>query len=191
MARRSLPLVLVALFLAGCSSPNKPNIELRKKNQDLRDEVSQLQRDVDQLRSQLRVAEQQAPTVESLPQDRLDTLFTAAGVKFGRLTGREEDNSGLLVFAQPTDGRGDNLKAAGGFVVEAFDLSAQDTRIGRWEFPLDGIKNRWQAGSLFAGFRLECPWEGEPVGQDKPLTIKLTFTDGLTGRVFTAQQKVE
>lgn len=196
--RTLLLLAILVLLPLGCARPNQANIALRKENQDLEERIEQFAREAEQLRSQLRALESDLPTIETLPQDRLDELFTVAGIKLGRLTRRADDNSGLLVYVLPIDGQGDNLKAAGAMVVEAFNLNAENgVRVGQWEFPLPEVKPLWQTGSLFAGYRLECPWEategegGEPPPADLPLVVKVTFTDGLTGRTFTAKQDVE
>jgi hypothetical protein len=36
---------------------------------------------------------------------------------------------------------------------------------------------------------LKCPWQGKAPGHDE-LTVKVTFTDELTGREFTEQKVV-
>src|SRR5688572_2219744 len=78
---------LVLLLQFGCRAPNQANIELRKQNQELRTDVSRLRAEVDQLKSDIRRFESSAEVLPTLPQERLEQLWTVAGVSFGRLTG--------------------------------------------------------------------------------------------------------
>ena len=77
-------------------------------------------------------ARRQATTVPTLPQERLEELFTVADVTFGRLTGIDDGAAGkpLKVYLTPVDGGGDTIKAVGDVTVEAFDLSADRPRSG-------------------------------------------------------------
>ena len=105
-------------------------------------------------------------TVPSLPHERLATLFTTHGLQFGRLTGpadldpKQPGEDGLKVYVVPTDGHGQPLKAAGSFVVEAFDLAKGDNaRIGRWEFPLDQAAKNWFGQAMLYTYVLPAPWQ--------------------------------
>ena len=192
MPRRLLIAAALAttVSLAGCSSPNQANVELRKENQQLKTKVDELTRRNDQLRSQLRAVESNRTTVDTLPQDRLESLWTVGGIEFGRLTGRTDD--GVDVYLTPIDGTGSTLKAAGGIRVEAFDLAGDDpTRLQQWEFPLGDAKNQWQSGALFGGYALRCKWDDNAPADDVDLLVKVTFEDGLTGRSFTATRELK
>ena len=196
MIRNGLPicLILVAAMLAGCGSPNKASIVVRKKNQDLRATVAELQAKNDQLRGDLARRENAAPatTLPTLPQQRLEEMFTVSGLTFGRLTGfdpRDPERT-LTVYLTPVDAAGDANKAVGDVTVEAFDLSTSgDVRLGTWTFPAADVKKRW-SGLLINGYVLPCPWEGEAPAAGKKITVKVTFSDLLTGRVLTAKKDV-
>src|SRR5581483_9009420 len=79
--------VVLFLFLPGCSGPSAVNIELRKQNQQLSDQIDTLKRQHVADQATIGGLEAGATTVPSLPQDRLDQLFTTHGLRFGRLTG--------------------------------------------------------------------------------------------------------
>jgi hypothetical protein len=197
MVRPSVVAVaLIAAALAGCSSPSKANIALRKQNAALRQEVDALKMAQQSDADAIRRLEAGATTVPVLPQVRVDKLFTTHGLRLGRLTGgwdgdvSKAGDEGIQVYTVPTDQEGDEIKATGAFVIDAFDLSkGSDARIGRWEFPTTETSKRWLGNALQYGFIFELPWQQLPSGDD--VTIRVTFTDELTGRVFNAQKAVK
>jgi hypothetical protein len=133
--------------------------------------------------------------VPSLASERIDRLFTTHGIKFGRLTGgadldpNKPGDEGLKVYVVPTDQEGHVLKAAGSFVVEAFDLGASgEVRLGRWEFPLEEARKLWYGAAMSYGYVLPCPWQTVPIHDE--ITVRTTFTDELTGRQFSEQRRV-
>jgi hypothetical protein len=186
--------LLGSLALAGCTTPNKANILLRKENQNLRDRLALLERTHDADRARIRGLETSATTLPSLPADRLDELFTVHGLRIGRLTGGADLDSnkpgdeGLKIYIVPMDQAGEDLKAAGSFTIEAFDLEMKEQqKIGQWRFDLSQAKKDWY-GSLLYCYVLTCPWQAQP--RHPRLTVKITFTDALTGREFRAQRVV-
>ncbi len=190
--RRRMWIVSASIALAaGCSSPNKANIDLRKQNQQLQGEVDSLKRQHEADAATLRAMEAKSPGIASLPQERINQLFTVHGIQFGKLTGADPDDpKKLKVYVVPTDGEGQQIKAAGSFVVEAFDLSNGDNaRVGHWEFPLDQAAKNWYGRAMLYTYVLSCPWQSPPKHSD--ITLKVTFTDALTGRAFTAQKSIK
>ena len=190
----ALVAMLVA-YVSGCGKPSAANIALRKENSDLRSKIADLERRHQADLAAIRASEN-ATTAPSLPQNRLEQLFTVHGIQFGRLTGTADWDSsspgddGLKVYVTPTDRAGQQLKAAGSFVVEAFDLASGDgVRIGRWEFPLQDAERNWFGQALLYGYVLQCPWQQR--SQHADVTLKVTFTDALTGRAFTEQKVVK
>ena len=101
------------------------------------------------------------------------------------------DALAVSVYAVPTDAKHDTLKAAGSFAVEAFDLAAdRDPRVGKWEFPIEQAEKNWYGQGLLYTYVLKCPWQHGPPAHSE-ITLKVTFTDGLTGRVFERQRVVK
>lgn len=189
-------LVFAIAAIVGCSSPSKPNIELRKQNAGLRADVASLKMAHESDVATIRRLEAGATTVPVLPHERVSKLFTAHGLKLGRLTGGwdgdvdKPGDEGLQVYTVPTDQDGDEIKAAGSFIVEAFDLSkGSELRLGRWEIPTEEASTKWLGNALQYGYILELPWQTAPSGEE--VTIRVTFTDELTNRTFTAQRPVK
>jgi hypothetical protein len=189
-AHLCLPVTLL-LLAAGCGVRlgGKPlpevNTELRKENQQLEAKVQGLQQ---QSEADARVIDglrRQRPTVATLPPERLSRLFTTAGLKFGRLTGgadldrQKPGDEALKVQVSPVDARGDELKAAGSFVIEAFDTSRpHDARIGHWEIPLEEAARHWRSVLTQYNYTFTLPWQTPP--NQESLHVEVTFFDELT-----------
>jgi hypothetical protein len=186
------------LLLAGCGGkPSAANTELRKQLQSAQSELAQLrlQRDADH--AKIRALEGQGPTtVPSLPNERLQSLFTTHGIRLGRLTGfadvdpQREGVDGIKVYLTPTDGTLDDLKAAGAINVEAFDLNSGGKQVGKWTFGAAEAKKLWNGTGLLYEYVVPCPFDSD-VPQASELTLKVTFTDELTGRSFSQQQVIK
>jgi len=185
----------LVLALGGCAGPSKPNIELRKQNQQLQAKIDQLQRGHDTDQATIGALQAGRPTTRTLPQSELDQLFTAAGVRLGSLTGgyhpdpEKIGDTLLRVYVVPIDESGDPIKAAGTFRVELFDLALKTAnRIGQWDFDLKTARDSWRAQLFFYTYVLQCPWQTVPVHAQ--LLLRVTFTDALTHRVFTTDRDV-
>jgi hypothetical protein len=192
--RMTLLAGLIAV-LTGCGSPNAANIELRKENQNLHDQIDSLTKSREGDRATIESLQNRVGTVPTLPQERLEKLFTTHGLKLGRLTGGADlepskpGDEGIKVYATPTDETGEPIKAAGSVVVEAFDLAAKPPEIGKWTFDLDATRKSWNGALMSHHYVLICPWQTPP--RHDEITIKVTFHDELTGREFHAQQVVK
>ncbi len=184
------------LATSGCGSkPNAANIQLRKQNQELSEHIASLEAERDAQFASLRMLEQGIPTVPILPAERINELFTAKSLKTRKLTGKADldpakaGDDGLKVYVVPIDASGDEIKAAGSFKVEAFDLSAPNTRVGEWNFSIDQSRATWNGSGLLYEYVLPCPFDAMPDASE--LTMKITFTDALTQRVLSLQQVVK
>jgi hypothetical protein len=185
---------IVAAALAGCGHPDQANIELRKQKQALESKLETMQRERAADAATIRSLESRATTVPVLPEERLAKLFTVHGLSLGRLTAaadldpQKPGDEGLKVYVVPTDDDGQPLKAAGSFIVEAFDLARSGVnRVGRWEFTADQARQNWYSLLTLYTYILPCPWQSGPP-EHPQLTLRVSFTDELTHRTFTAQK---
>jgi hypothetical protein len=197
---RLLPLLLLLPALSGCKllfgSPSKANIELRKENQQLAGQINQLKIQHEADAATITGLTQRVGTVPTLAPARLDKLFTVHSVRLQRLTGGADldpdkpGQEGLKVYVGLLDQYGDEIKSAGSFVVEAFDLAEpQAARLGRWEFPVEQAQQNWHSFLTRYEYVLTCPWQTAPRHPD--VTVHVQFNDELTGRQFSAQSLVK
>jgi hypothetical protein len=201
MTTRTRPAAIAAavgwilLVAGGCHSPSKANIELRKQNQQLQSQIQNLQLRDQADRATIRGLQSSATTVPVLPEDELDQLVTTSGLHIGRLTGGYDPNPDhpgdtmLRVYVVPIDGAGDEIKAAGSFRVDLFDLALKkDNRIGQWDFDLTAARADWY-GPLLYCYVLDCRWQVVP--KHSKLMARITFTDALTHRIFVVDREVK
>lgn len=202
MNRRPIASAVVVLVASvalpsGCGSPNVASIKVRRENQELRQTIADLERRQRAHLAQIRMLESSATTVPALASERLEKLFTTHGLRFGRLTGGADldpaspGDEGLKIYVVPSDGQGQPLKAAGSFIVEAFDLArGENYRIGRWEYPLEQAEENWLGQAMMYTYVLPAPWQ-EQRPEHEDVTVRVTFTDALTGRTLTEQKVVK
>lgn len=171
------------------------NIQLRKDNQQLRDRIAQLETQSQADRQRIAGLEKQATTVPVLAQQQLDKLFTAYGLKFGRLTGGVASDSKstwddlIKVYVVPVDADSQPLKAAGQFTVAVFDLtSSGGPLVASRTFDLDQTRAAWFGQAMLYTYVLDVPLPHAP--QHGDLTVVATFRDELTGRTISAQQQI-
>jgi hypothetical protein len=196
MTRSLLRFALLASCLpavGGCfllGKPDKANIDLRKKNQELEAQVADLQRKSGGDAATIDSLQNRVGTLPTLPRERLDRLFTTHDLKLGKLTGAADldaakpGHEGLKVYATPIDQAGDPIKAAGTFTVEAFDLSRDERpKIGTWTFDLDATRQAWTSVLNRYEYVLTLPWQPTPPGGES-LHVEVTFVDELTQAQF-------
>jgi hypothetical protein len=184
------------ILLVGCAKPNEANIALRKENQSLREQLEQVQRERDADQATIVALKSNATTVPVLPEDRVEHLFTVHGIRLNRLTGgtdldpKSPGDEALKIYVEPFDQDGQALKAAGSFVVEAYDLAApaDENLVGRWKFDPEQARRAWHGHAMLYEYVLTAPFVRSPAHSE--LTVKVTFIDELTRRQFDAQKVV-
>ena len=181
------------LSFAGCGKPNQANILLRKDNQKLQSQIDQLHRRHKADEATIAGLTNRTGTLPTLPPDRLGKLFTVHAIRLGRLTGGADLDSakpgddGLKAYVELLDQHGDEIKSSGSFAVEAFDLGGPDPRrLGRWEFPVEKAQEYWHSFLTRYEYVLPLPWQ-DATPRTPDVTVRVTFTDELTGRQFTEQ----
>jgi hypothetical protein len=189
-------LLASAFLMGGCGSPDKANIQLRKEKQQLQDRIDDMKLRHDAALARILAYEQQTGTVETLPGERLNQLFTVHKIDLGNLTGgadtdlKSPGDEALKVYLVPMDESGDPIKATGHVTVELFDLARPgDTRIGQWELDPKQLKDTWRSFFRLNGFVLTCPWQRKP--ERAGLAVKVTFRDLLTGRTFEKLKDIQ
>jgi hypothetical protein len=188
--------LFVLVFAVGCenagtggkASPSQQVQQLTEQKADLQKQLEQARTDNDQLRKQVE-------GISSLPVDkRADAVYHLQAVKIGRFTNLyDEDKDGtkekLVVYVQPVDEIGDVIKAAGAVEVQLWDLNKKESEalLAQWRVEPNEIKKLWLDSIVMIGYRLTFDVSAVVKKFEDELTVKVAFTDYLSGRTFTEQ----
>jgi hypothetical protein len=183
-----------ALLAGGCAPNNVAYDRQAKELADSRQTVRELQGHAKRLEAGIVEQQKQIQTLRALGPKRLSNLFYAQRVSLGRhtgaidLDGRPGDDA-IKVYLLPIDQDGSVIKAAGDVKIDLFDLAAgpQENLIGRYEWTAEQLSKQWSSGFVAYHFSFVCPWKSSPPPHDE-ITVRVEFTDYLTGQVFTAQK---
>lgn len=188
--------VVCAMIVAGgCEKAQKAqtggSIKIISEEMALKSQVEQLQKENESLK-------QKNETLAKLPGDkRAEAIYELQRVDIGRFTGiYKEDtnntNEALVVYVQPIDETGDAIKAAGKVEIQLWDLSKPESqaKLGEWKVEPNELKTMWFDSIASTGYRFKNNLPtGIKTGQE--LTVRVTFTDYLSGRIFTEQKTVK
>ena len=187
---------LAAVLLAGCGGRQNQvlwdNIDaLKKENTDLTMQVESLRKKNDQLSEQTQRLSGLDKTVRLSAMDTLDTI--RIGKRSG-LSDTDKDgvNETLMVYLEPLDTAQDYVKAIGTVTVELWNLNTDPAKakLGEWTLQPADMHKLW-GRNIFAGYyRLSLPAANILTGQEKELTVKVTFTDVLSGKVRRDQKTI-
>jgi hypothetical protein len=190
---------LATLLLAGCGIGSERVSPLEMKVRNLEQEKAQLAGQLEQSRIETEQVKAQVKALAVLPQDKKESQFYALeSVKIARFTDFY-DKSGdapqkkLIVYVQPVDQAGDAIKTAGAVSIQLWNLNDPNSKalLGQWQVMPDQLYKLWFSGLLSTAFRLMFDISPTPAALAQPLTVKMSFTDYLTGQVFTDQYIIQ
>ena len=187
---------LMPVFIAGCESDvSKAVAEIA----GLRADITQLNRQLEQCKVRNEQLEKQVETLSALkPEIRLENLYHLEKVKLSGYTNLyDKDGDGkketLIVYIQPIDQQGDVIKAAGSVKVQLWDLDRKEGNalLGEGEMGPSELANQWMDVMMSVNYRLMFDVRSKIEGISNPLTVKVMFTDYLTGKTFEEQKVVK
>lgn len=186
-------------FIAGCESAGSPETSLSEQIENLRQEKFQLTRQLEQTQTENEQFKKRLHVLSGLPDEvKPESIYRLKRIKITQYTNLyDKDKDGtkekLIVYIQPIDQDGDIIKAAGAVDVQLWDLNspqANQAMLGQWHVEANELRKLWFATLITINYRLTFDvadkidkFESAAGG----LTVKVTFTDHLTGRVFKEQ----
>jgi len=188
------------LFLqfTGCENESKKSpleeeiASLRREKKQLSFELGQSQADTQKLRGQLKVL---MGLEDRVQPEEIQALDTVRLTKYTNLYDKDKDGrkEKLIVYIQPVDRNGDSIKAGGAVDVQLWDLNRQSGQalLGQWHIGPDELRKLWFTSMLASNYRLTFDVAEVVDKFESPLTVKATFTDYLTGKVFKEQKVIE
>jgi len=188
----------LAAYVTGCSGPDK-GLPLFDEVNRLKDEKAQLEKRIERVEAEKEQLEKQNKVLSGLPAEvKGEKLYSLESIKVGRLTNLyDKDDDGkrekLIVYIQPIDRNGDIIKAAGSVEIALWNLNNEDgeARLGDWKVGPDELKKLWFSAMMGVNYRLVFDVGDKVKNYTEPLTVRVAFTDYLTGRVFKEQREIK
>ena len=185
-------------FLPGCANAGRKAL-LTKKIDTLRQEKTELTYQIKQAKTENKQLRKQIQVLSGLkPEVKLENLYDLHKVKIHKYTNlydKDKDgrNETLIVYIQPIDEEGDIVKATGAVDVQLWDLNKKDGEalLGQWHVKPNELKKLWFATIITINYRLTFEIADKVESFEEPLTVKVTFTDYLAGKVFKEQKVIK
>ena len=184
-------LVGVALVGLGCHQ-GKPKSTKPEKGVDSELEKRRLESSIKQLEQARDSLQQQVNTLAGLPEAvNKAQYYQVKEAKLSKYTGLyDKDRDGacekLIVYIKPIDQDGDIIKAAGRVTVQLWDLNSESAEalLGSWTVEPEQLRTLWFAAMMNINYRLVFDLPAGAASRPGPLTVKVAFTDLLSGVVF-------
>jgi cell division protein FtsB len=186
------------LTLAGCNKANE-KAQLLDKIDQLTEQNAQLTSRIEQTESQNRQLTEQVNVLSSLPEKiKSEKLYTLKKINIHRFTGfYDKNNDGkketLIVHLQPIDEQLDVIKAIGEVNVQLWDLNQPEDQalIRQWNIGPEELQKTWITSMFTISYRLPFNVSKIVENFDKPYTVKVKFTDYMSGRIFENQTVIK
>jgi len=193
-------LVVAGVLLAGCGIGSARKSPLEMKAQDLEHQKATANTELEQCRIENRQLAERIQAMSTLPKEGRENLYELRAVKIAKYTNwydKDEDGKRekLIVYFQPIDTVGDVVKAVGSVAVQLWNLNDPNSQalLGQWQIQPAELRKLWYASIVTSTYRLtfDVPAQDLTALQAQPLTVRITFTDYLTGKIFHDQQVIE
>ena len=186
-------------FIGGCENANSIKTPLVEQIGNLTEQKTQLENQLEQTRVENKQLKKQMHVLSGLPEQvKGENLYRLGKIVIGGYTGffdkdKDGEKEKLIVYIQPIDEEGDIIKAGGTVDVQLWDLNKEEGQalLGQWHVESGKLKKLWFATLITINYRLTFDIADKVKSFDEPLTVKLTFTDYLSGKVFKEQKVIK
>ena len=204
MDGKAITVKTVNILLAGCLLVLIAGCENQKTKPAI-SETETLRQQNDELKKQLEICK----TENAEKENRISTL-TATGkasnediydlkkVELTKYTNFYDHNKDgkketLIVYLKPTDSQGDLIKAAGEVNIQLWDLNQPESSalLAQWDIAADKLGENWFSALLGTNYRFAFDITDTVKDFSKPLTVKTTFKDRLSGKTFFSQKIIK
>jgi hypothetical protein len=187
----------ILLSLAGCRGGD-PQAPLKNEIDLLKRDKTKLTAELQEFKEENQTLRRQISNLSGLPENVRFNPYELLSIKITSYTNiYDKDDDGiketLEVHLQPIDKQGDVFKAAGDVKIEIWNLNnpAAQALLGSSEIKADDLKNMWYNAFFSSNYRIDFDVSDKIDLFTVPLTIKVTLTDYLTGKIFTDQRMIE
>jgi hypothetical protein len=185
-------------LLAGCGigSARKDPLEIKVQNIEM--EKTELMRDLQQCKTENVLLTEQIKALSALGADRSLAVYKLKDIRITKYSNFYDKNDDgrrekLIVYIQPLDTAGDIVKAAGTVDVQLWNLNNLNGQalLGQWQVDPTELHKEWFNAMISSSYRLTFDTPASLDVLAEPLTVKVTFTDYLTGEIFRSQQVID
>ena len=189
----------LCVVVAGCENANSTRTPLIEQISNLTEQKTQLENQLEQSKAENKQLTKQMHTLAGLPENvKGENLYHLQRIDVGKYTGFfDKDDDGtkekLIVYIQPRDEEDDIVKASGTVEVQLWDLNRDDGEalLGQWNVKPSELKKLWFATLVTINYRLTFDIADKVQSFDEPLTVKVAFTDYLSGKLFKEQKVIK
>jgi len=186
-------------FAAGCENANSIKTPLVEQIGNLTEQKTQLENQLEQTRAENKQLKKQMHVLSGLPEQvKGENLYRLGKIVIGGYTGffdkdKDGEKEKLIVYIQPIDEEGDIVKATGAVDVQLWDLNKEEGQalLGQWHVKPGELKKLWFSTLITINYRLTFDIADKVKSFDEPLTVKVTFTDYLSGKVLKEQKVIK
>ena len=190
--------VLMPWLATGCGIGSARKDVHEIKAQQIAREKTELMRDLQQCRAENEQLLGQIKTLSAVPESQRVNPYTLTSIAVTKYSNFYDKNTDgirekFIVYFTPIDPEGDAVKAAGTVNVQLWNLDNLNGQalIQQWQIEPNDLRTMWFDTLVSASYRLVLDTPEQLDILADPLTVKVTFTDYLTGEVFRAQQAID
>lgn len=193
---KALNFTILSFFvLMGIGCQPNTGESLWKQINTLEDEKQQLSREVATLKTQNRQLDSQLKTLSGFNSDEYQNVLpTIKKIALTKRTGFVDKNKDgkkeqMAVYIKPYDAYGDAIKSAGSVNVQLWDLekAPEESMVGQWDISPEEISRMWMGTFMTGYYRILLDPDPSTLKKGRGYTIKVTFTEYISGSVFKQQ----
>jgi len=187
---------VIMFVVSGCGNNQQ---SLWDQIKQLGSEKTELKLQVEKLQAENKQLAQQVETLSVLsPELRLDAIPTVEKIELGKRCGiYDKDRDGikekLIVYVCPLDRTADTIKTPGRVTVQLWNLNSNKDKalIAKWQIEPAELIKLWSGTLMTNYYRLKFDVRDLLDGSETELTIKVDFTDYVTGKLLSAQRVIK
>jgi len=194
----------VNILLAGCLLAIAAGCENKKAKPAISEKVTlqqqnaELKTQLDSYKAENAKLEKQISTLTATGKASTKDIYDLEKVELTKYTNFYDHNKDgqkeeLIAYLKPADSQGDTIKAAGEVTIQLWDLNQTDSSalLAEWNIPADKLGEKWFSAILGTNYRFAFDITGIVKDFSRPLTVKSTFKDRLSGNTFFSQKVIE
>jgi cell division protein FtsB len=190
--------IFLLVLISGCQNPGGRAVSI-EQIEKIEQEKMQLQSEIGLLKTENDNLKKRIHVLSALPKEvKPENIYCLKRIKIHGYTNiydKDEDGKkeSLIVYIQPIDQDGDIIKAAGEVEVQLWDLNRDSGKalLGQWTITSEKLRKCWFAALITMNYRLIFNVSDKVEQYEEPLTVKVKFTDYLSGKTFKEQRVIK